>query len=132
MAKHTEYITKGIDDFELGIKRRNPLKYYLTLPDDEKINGLVLFIPGFGDDSNEEYILKFRTFVADNYSLGCVSVSYHAIKVRPTQNANIIFEYEDIERLNDLLKYYNCMLNYKSIEEAISVLDQAIEERGKS
>lgn len=35
MAKHTQYIIKGIDDFELSIKRQNPLTYnfkslYLT------------------------------------------------------------------------------------------------------
>jgi hypothetical protein len=132
MAKHAEYITKGIDDFELGIKRQTPLKYCLTLPDNEKIDGLVFFIPGFGQDSNDEYIIKFRTFVADNYSLGCLSVQYHAINARRNKNANIVLEYEDIEHLNEVLKYYGCSLNYKSIEEAIFVLDQVIEKHGRS
>jgi hypothetical protein len=130
MAKHAEYVTKGIDDFELGLKRQKPLKYFLTLPDDEKIKGLVFFIPGFGLDNNSEYVMKFRTFVADNYSLGCVSVSYHAIKARRNQNANIVFESEDIARLNEFLRDYGCPLNYKSINEAISVLDEAIERHG--
>jgi hypothetical protein len=130
MAKHAEYIIKGVDDFELGIKRQNPLKYFLTLPDSEKIEGLVFLIPGFGEDSNAEYITKFRTFVADDYSLACVSVSYHAINARRNKNANIVFEFDDIERLNELLRHYGCPLNYKSIDEAISVLDQAIERQG--
>jgi hypothetical protein len=130
MAKHAEYIIKGIDDFELGIARQTPLKYFLTLPDDDKIKGLCFFIPGLGDENNEEYIIKFRSFVADNYSMGCVSVSYHAINARHTRNAKIDFEYEDIERLNDFLKYFGCPLTYKSFDEAISILDQTIEKHG--
>jgi hypothetical protein len=133
MAKHAEYLTKGIDDFELGIKRQYPLKYFLTLPDDGKIKGLVFFIPGFGGDNNSEYTMKFRTFIADNYSLGCVSVQYHAINIRNNKNnAKMVFEYEDFERLNELLRYYGCPLNYRSINEGISILDEAVEKYGKS
>ena len=132
MAKHFEYTITGTDDFELGIKRQNPLRYFLTLPDDEQIKGLVFFIPCFGNDGSHEYTEKFRTFVADKYSFGSVSVLYHAINARYSEHARIVFEYEDIEHLNDLLKYYACPLNYKSIEEAVSALDQSVEKHGKS
>jgi hypothetical protein len=103
------------------------------LPDNENIKGLVFFIPGFGLDSNDEYIMKFRTRVADNYSLGCVSVSYHAKNIYyGKENARLGFDIEDIERLNEFLRFYGYNPDYSSVNEGISILDQAIDKFGKA
>lgn len=42
MAIHFEKTTIGTDDFELGIKRKSILRYFLTLPEKKIIRGLLL------------------------------------------------------------------------------------------
>lgn len=125
MAIHFEKTTTGADDFELGIKRENPLRYTLTLPDNAEPKGLVFVIPGFGEDSNSEYSKKLREFIADKYSLASTSVMYHAIQSRPANGGQIGFEDNDIELLTKKLHQYGSPIA-NNIAENVDLLDRAM------
>lgn len=128
MAIHAENETIGADDFELGIKRESPLRYHVTLPTNGERKGLVFVIPGFGEDNNSEYLKKLREFIADTYSLVCVTVMYHAIESRPNNGGQLGFEEEDIALLKEKMHQYGCPVA-NTIAENITILDKAISEK---
>lgn len=106
-CQHREKTIKGADDFELGIKRNSALTYSLTTPLKGKPSGIVLVIPGFGEDSNQEYQQKLRAHIATRYNLAAVSVNYHAIQIRPATGAKISLEQDDILVLQNALRRNN-------------------------
>lgn len=125
MAIHFEKTTIGTDDFELGMKRKSILRYFLTLPEKKNNKGLAFIIPGFGEDNNSEYSRKLREYISDTYSLVCVTVKYHAIESRPANGGQLGFDYQDIELLKQKLNQYGCHVA-NTIQENITILDQAI------
>ncbi len=61
-------------DFELNSFKNRRLSYYFSIP--EKSEGLVVFIPGFGDDNMDEYQAKFVKYISENFNLSCISTNY--------------------------------------------------------
>jgi len=105
-CRNIEKSINGVDDFELGIKRKSSLTYSITTPIG-KPKGIVFVIPGFGADSNQEYQQKLRIHIATSYNLAAVSVNYHAIQIRPETKAKIVLEQEDILSLQDAIRRNN-------------------------
>ena len=80
---------KSIDDFELGIPRRNEVELRGTLPERTPAKGLIFAIPGFGGDANDAYNALLRRHLASTYDMIAVTVMYHCIRSRPTAGAAI-------------------------------------------
>lgn len=83
-------ITREIDgapDFELGLPRATALAYDITWPQEGEAAGVVLVIPGFGDDTAAGYSQALRRHIVETTGMGAVSVRYHAFHARPTNGA---------------------------------------------
>jgi len=61
--------------------------------------GLVVVIPGFGQDNDDGYLRAFRQWVAERFGLACLTVQYHGIRNRPNQGAAPQFHADDAARL---------------------------------
>lgn len=78
---------KAHRDFELCSHRDREISYFYAVP--EKAKGLVVFVPGFGDDSTDEYQEKFVTYIAKTFGFSCISVNYIGKKSRPGKDVMI-------------------------------------------
>ncbi|MEM9419542.1 MAG: DUF2920 family protein [Planctomycetota bacterium] len=102
MPTHHVYHCPASPDVELGLPRPNPLRYDVAWPDASNNNqppGLLLLIPGFGQDNDDGYLQAFREWVADRFGMGCMTVSYHGVHNRPQQGAHRQFAQDDLIRL---------------------------------
>ncbi|MEM7626664.1 MAG: DUF2920 family protein [Planctomycetota bacterium] len=90
-------------DVELDRARPDPVRYDLAWPDSEHASpappGLVLLIPGFGQDNDDGYLRAFREWIAARFGLAAMTVRYHGIHNRPNQGAAPQFTTEDAGRL---------------------------------
>ncbi len=89
------------NDFEFGLgdKKRN-CTYTIFNP--LKNKGLVVYIPGFGDDLGE-YSNVFSKKIAKRYNLSSMVVDYFCIHSRPAVGAEIIAEIEDVQEVNKII-----------------------------
>ncbi|MBB6430162.1 DUF2920 family protein [Algisphaera agarilytica] len=102
MPTHHVYHCPAPPDVELGLPRAKPLRYDVAWPearDNNQLPGLLLLIPGFGQDNDDGYLRAFREWVAEQFGMGCVTVSYHGIHNRPQQGAERLFAQDDLIRL---------------------------------
>lgn len=103
MAIHRTHQVQGAPDIEHGSPRTLAVGYSVFLPDghgdEDLLDGLVFFIPGFGQDNDQGYIKSFCGWVADTFGLACVSVDYHAHGCRPGNGATRQFTQPDADRL---------------------------------
>lgn len=83
---------EGAADFELGVPRATPLQYDITWPEAGRAPGVVLVIPGFGQDTDAGYSQALRRHVVETTGMGAVSVRYHAFHARPTNGAGLTLE----------------------------------------
>lgn len=83
------------------------MRYDLAWPDaandSDPPPGLVVLIPGFGQDNDDGYLKAFRAWVADRFGLAAVTVQYRGIHNRPHQGGAAQFTADDASRL-----YYEC------------------------
>ncbi len=91
------------DDFELNIKRDKLLKYKLTYPSDREIQAIVFIIPGFGEDTNSNYMDNLREYVAETFSVAVVHVFYHCFYSRVSNGAILEFDELDLVVLQDVI-----------------------------
>ncbi|QOP42155.1 DUF2920 family protein [Sulfurimonas marina] len=119
---------EGHDDFELNIKRESKLTYHISYKADNKHNGIIFLIPGFGEDASVEYQKKLLTHITEEYGLLSVFVEYHAIFSRPTNGAIISFDEKDGIRLIDIIKKYNVVLdeNDLSVKSILLALNRSL------
>jgi len=114
------------EDFELGIKRENLLKYNVTYPSDKKVLAIVFVIPGFGEDTNSDYLEKMRHYVANEFSVAVVNVFYHCFYSRLNNGASLEFDDSDIPFLeNSIVKHNIDFSDIKDITRDI-ILDKFI------
>ncbi|MFH1155863.1 MAG: DUF2920 family protein [Pseudomonadota bacterium] len=101
-------------DFEFLTKIKRSIEYSLVIPEGD-IKGLVVYIPGFGDDSGP-YREKFLQHVADDYSLAGLTVDYHCFFSRPGNGATLSIETGTM----NLLRSLTGLTNNESIDEVLS------------
>lgn len=95
------------DDFELGIRRQNLLRYTISFPSNiSEIKGILFIIPGFGEDANSDYMESLRVSIAKEYSLAVVNVFYHCFYNRPNLGARLYFDDKDISVLKEISHFY--------------------------
>ncbi|WP_457748209.1 DUF2920 family protein [Sulfurimonas sp.] len=114
MVEHKSFSISSCDDFELDIKRKNPLQYEVTYPCDREVRGIVFIIAGFGEDTNSEYMKNLRTYTAENFSVIVVHVLYHCFYSRPNNGAVLEFDDIDIAVLQDIIQFYN--IDFSDVE----------------
>lgn len=68
----------------------------------ESKQGLVVYIPGFGDDLGE-YRNTFCRKISEKHQLATMTVDYFCIGSRPTTGAKIYFEPSDIKSIRELI-----------------------------
>ncbi len=103
------------DDFELNIKRTNALKYKVSYPSDKEIKAVVFIVPGFGEDTNSDYLDKLRHYVAETFGVAAVNAYYHCFNSRPNNGAILEFDDIDVAVLQDVAKLYE--VDFSTLEE---------------
>ena len=110
-------------DFELGFEHQaRETNYFLARPNTD-IKGLVVYIPGFGEDLGG-YRQVFCRKIAQNHSLAAITVDYHSIFSRPNSGATIAYDKQDIVQIEKLfLQYGLSMQGIRTVESAIETLN---------
>ncbi|WP_265185081.1 DUF2920 family protein [Campylobacter fetus] len=98
MIQTKTYDIKSCDDFELDIKRKSLLNFFLTYDDSKKIEAIICIIPGLGADANESYKEHLAVSIASNLNVAVLSVNYHCIANRPQLGAKATLD-DDIDKL---------------------------------
>lgn len=94
---------EGTDDVELAIPRASPLIYHCTAPAEvNKMAGMVLLIPGFGEDVAGAYQQNLRAYLAEKYGLLAVTVEYHCSQSRLNTGAAFKLSKEEYDGLRNL------------------------------
>lgn len=83
-------------DIELYPNKKDQRKTNYTIYGANKNKGLVVYIPGFGDDLSD-YRNKFCKKINEKYDLTSMTVDYFCIGVRESTGAKVYFENEDIK-----------------------------------
>jgi len=83
-------------DFEFGVSRARRIPYRIY--NKESTSGLVVYIPGFGNDLGE-YTDVFCKKISEKYNIATLVVEYFCINCRPNVGAEIEFENSDMERV---------------------------------
>ncbi|MEM1107834.1 MAG: DUF2920 family protein [Planctomycetota bacterium] len=99
MPTHHTHHCPTPPDAELDLDRTAPLRYDVAWPDGAERPGLILLIPGFGQDNDDGYLQAFRGWVAERFGLACLTVRYHGSLNRPAQGAERQFAQPDLVRL---------------------------------
>jgi pimeloyl-ACP methyl ester carboxylesterase len=75
------------------LPRIRPLTYQLTLPtsasEQHPAQGLLVYLPGFGADTDEAYLAKLRQNLASTFNYAVVTLDYHCYYARPEQGATL-------------------------------------------
>lgn len=117
---------KSSYDFELSIKRENDVVYNYSYPKDRKIKGIVFIIPGFGEDTNSDYLQKLRDYIAYKFDLICVNVMYHCFYSRLNNGGIEFLDEFDKSMLLDNLKSIDTKLTTNNLNEVFfSINDKA-------
>lgn len=112
-------------DFELGLGNvKRETEYTIYFPT-EKAKGLVVFIPGFGEDAGE-YRKKFCQKLADKHHYACMSVDYHCFYSRPPKEQGMVFEKEDVLEIEKLHLKHGIPMQGKTVEEGLELLNQEL------
>src|ERR1700761_8412733 len=93
MREETREI-EGASDFETGKARVSPLAYTVAWPD-APAKGLLIFIPGFGGDSDPAYSVSLRRHVVEAHGYAAVSADYHCLHARPENGGRLGVEPRD-------------------------------------
>jgi len=115
MLVHKTKKIVSCNDFELGIKRDTSLEYRVSYPSAEKAKAIVFIIPGFGADTNSDYMDKLREYVANTFSVVAVNVFYHCFYSRPENGATLAFDDLDIYYLKKVIEEFN--IDFSDVEE---------------
>ncbi|MEO1237814.1 MAG: DUF2920 family protein [Planctomycetota bacterium] len=100
MATHRTLSCPPAPDPELGLTRAQPLRLDLALPDQLPHRpGVLLMIPGFGQDNDDGYLHAFRAWAADTHNRLALTVGYHGSRNRPAAGAAFQFAQDDAARL---------------------------------
>ncbi len=117
------------NDFELEEKRPNKLLYRISYPASEKIQGIVFVTLGFGAEPS--YVHNLCTFIAEEFSVLAVDVSYHCFFSRPHNGATLEFDDLDLHILQDFIDKYK--MDFSGLAEVTtdSVMKKLNDEVGR-
>ncbi|QBZ83488.1 hypothetical protein GHNINEIG_01543 [Hydrogenovibrio crunogenus] len=110
-------------DFELGFEHCPRQTDYLIAQPKERAKGLVVYIPGFGDDAGT-YREKFCLKVAEKYDLAAMTVDYHCFYSRPEVHSATVYEAEDVALIEKLFLAHNLPFAGDTIEEGVEILNK--------
>lgn len=110
-------------DFELGFEHCSRDTDYLIAQPGEPAKGLVVYVPGFGEDAGD-YRQKFCLRVAEKYGLAAMTVDYHCFYSRPDVQNSTVYEAEDVALIEKLFMANKLPFAGNSIEEGVAILNQ--------
>lgn len=127
----TEDITfKSTNDFELGYDGvTRETDYHIVTPENGS-KGLVVYIPGYGGDTDGSYRRKFCQSIAEKNQLSVMSVNYHCIFCRPDNGATRSYETEDLKHIKMLAYKYGVEMDNKPLDTVLAEIDAKLVERG--
>ncbi|WP_373072012.1 DUF2920 family protein [Sulfurimonas sp.] len=123
---------KSSYDFELSIKRENDVIYNYTYPKNQKLEGIVFIIPGFGNDADKSYSKNLRDFIASTFKVVAISVDYHCIHSRLNSGATQILDRFDQELLKINLNELSIKLDENAnldIGQLFHYIDQEMQKK---
>lgn len=112
-------------DFELGLGNiTRSTQYFLVKPEreHEKLEGLVVYIPGFGSDAGD-YRFHFCRKIAEQYGYAAMTVDYHCLFCRPETPDKVDFEPQDIKEIEKLFLKYDLPFQGKTVQEGLDFLN---------
>lgn len=101
------------NDFEFGSNFQRRIDYSIDIPDGE-INGLVVYIAGFGADAGS-YRKNFQNHISNDYSMACLVVDYHCFFSRPSNGANLSID----PHIMKLLRSITGCINNESVDTVL-------------
>jgi hypothetical protein len=123
----------GLPDFEIqDLPRTRPLTYTLTLPEGcsagAPAKGLVVYIPGFGEDNHADYVAKLCGHIAEKHGHACVAVDYHACRSRPAQGCAINLERDGLLKLQLLCLRHDVALDESDLMRTLHLVAEKLPE----
>ncbi len=118
----------GPDDVELEIPRVSPLIYHCTAPRAGPAQGLVVLMPGFGEDASADYQGKLRAYIAERYQLAVASVEHHCVSSRLSTGASVRVPPANLVRIRALCAAYGSEFLPGDIEKSIAGLGEKLPE----
>ncbi|MCR8679183.1 MULTISPECIES: DUF2920 family protein [Campylobacter] len=83
MIQTKTYKIDGVNDAELGIKRKSKLEFKLTYDNKKEIRALIAIIPGLGEDGDSYYRQKLAQSIARDLDAAVVTTNYFAVRSNP-------------------------------------------------
>lgn len=106
-------------------QRTRVVAYQVTLPTSvspqHPAQGLLVYLPGFGADTDETYLAKLRHNLASTFNLAVATLEYHCYHARPNQGASVVLSDEGKATLH--LLYQSTRL---SLETPLQVVGQQL------
>lgn len=122
---------KTTPDFELGMaSHHRKTDYFIVMPD-KPAKGLVIYIPGFGEDATGGYAKTFCRKVAKKYNLAVATVYYHCCESRTLTTENIHYETEDIAEIKELMGVFELSFDKDSTENNLEKLNLFLSKQDK-
>jgi hypothetical protein len=122
-------------DFELDRGRSGPLEYVAAWPDQDRAKGLVLVIPGFGGDADDDYARSLRRHIVEAHGFAAVSVRYHCLQSRPFNGAKVEIEPRDYFMMAGVAALAGLNLaevsDLNDLTRVVGALDQPVEVSAK-
>lgn len=100
-------------DFELNSTIPREINYSICFPEGD-IDGLVLYIAGFGADAGS-YRENFQQHISDMYSMACLTVDYHCFHARPNTGGDVYIE----PHVLNLLRSITGCVNNETIDDVL-------------
>lgn len=116
---------KTTADFELGMaNHQRETDYFMVKDDAKKPDGLVVYVPGFGEDGKGNYAEVFCRKMALNYNLAAITVNYHCRFCRKVEEEYIAYETEDIFKIEKLFLRHQQPFQGATVAEGVQALNQ--------
>jgi len=109
-------------DFELGMEHCSRQTDYLIALPEKPAKGLVVYIPGFGEDAGG-YREVFCKKVAEKYGLAAMTVDYHCFYSRPQTQDSTVYEAEDVALIEKLFMKHQLPFSGSSVAEGVEALN---------
>ena len=121
----TKNYFKTTADFELGMaNHQRETDYFMVKDDAKKPDGLVVYVPGFGEDGKGNYAEVFCRKMALNYNLAAITVNYHCRFCRKVKEEYIAYETEDISKIEKLFLRHQQPFQGATVAEGVQALNQ--------
>jgi len=128
ISEDVKFETTG--DFELGFEKvTRETNYHIVTPEIDS-KGLVVYIPGYGDDASDSYRQKFCQSIAEKHQLSVMTVDYHSIFSRADSGAVRSFERADLFQIRNLSYKYQVATQSSNINEILAAVNERLVQLG--